>query len=206
MGFMVKSIAKIYEELKELLGDRLELIEIIDGESSVIRAKLDGIPFAILYVYKKIFRATTTLENKSILDELRPVLRKVTNGHREHFGYTYHDSETDTRIPTVEWNFENPDLLHNRLLNCSGYSDVVFYNGGMAGYPSLYAQRHKCFIPLPEEQRMTEEGLIRLERRIAKAAAKNERILIDSEYEAMKSMPCGVVEKEGKHLVKDKKK
>ena len=74
MGFMVKSIVKIYEELKELLGDRLELIEIIDDESSVIRAKLDGIPFAILYVYKKIFRATTTEENKSILDELRLIM------------------------------------------------------------------------------------------------------------------------------------
>lgn len=73
MGFMVKSIDKVYNQLKELLGNRLDLIEIIDGENSIIKAKLDGIPFAILYIYEKIFRATTIPENKSILNELRPI-------------------------------------------------------------------------------------------------------------------------------------
>jgi len=42
------------------------------------------------------------------------------------------------------------------------------------------------FEPLPPEQQLTEEGLIKLERQIAKATKKNEEMFIKSEQEAEK--------------------
>ena len=49
---------------------------------------------------------------------------------------------------------------------------------------------NKHFLPLPPEQRLTEEKLIKLERRIAKAAKKNEQIRIMSEYYASFPEQC----------------
>lgn len=50
-----------------------------------------------------------------------------------------------------------------------------------------YADLEKRFTPLPKEQQLTEETLIKLERRIAKSSRKNEVMLIESEKLARQS-------------------
>lgn len=48
-------------------------------------------------------------------------------------------------------------------------------------YPSLADVRDKVFVPLPEEQQITEEELLKLERQIAHSTARTDRILTMSE-------------------------
>ena len=49
---------------------------------------------------------------------------------------------------------------------------------------SLLAEKKKRFVLLPKEQRLTEETLIKLERRIAKSVRQNESMLSQSEERA----------------------
>ena len=49
---------------------------------------------------------------------------------------------------------------------------------------SLLAEKKKRFVLLPKEQRLTEETLIKLERRIAKSVRQNESMLSKSEERA----------------------
>lgn len=44
----------------------------------------------------------------------------------------------------------------------------------------LLTEKDKIFVPVPEEQKLTEEGLIKLERNITKSARKNENVLVQS--------------------------
>lgn len=52
---------------------------------------------------------------------------------------------------------------------------------------SLLAEKEKRFVPLPKEQQLTEETLIKLERRIAKSVRQNEIMLSQSEELAARS-------------------
>ncbi len=57
----------------------------------------------------------------------------------------------------------------------------------------ILADPDKYFTPLPKEQQLTEESLIALERRIAKASRKNEAMLEESYRLAEKSTLVGPV-------------
>ncbi len=46
---------------------------------------------------------------------------------------------------------------------------------------SLPTEKDKIFVPVPEEQQLTEESLIELERNIIKASIKNEMVQIQSQ-------------------------
>ena len=46
--------------------------------------------------------------------------------------------------------------------------------------PSILQQKDKLFTPLPEEQRLTEESLIKLEYDFGKISQKNEHVLEES--------------------------
>lgn len=46
---------------------------------------------------------------------------------------------------------------------------------------SLLTEKDKIFVPVPEEQQLTEESLIELERNIIKASIKNEMVQIQSQ-------------------------
>lgn len=52
---------------------------------------------------------------------------------------------------------------------------------------SLLTERDKIFVPLPEDQQITEQSLIELEREIAKSVRKNESMLTLSEELAARS-------------------
>ena len=54
-------------------------------------------------------------------------------------------------------------------------------------------ERKKIFVPLPKEQRLTDETLIALERRIARSSRKNEVMLEESYKLAEKSSLPGPV-------------
>ena len=57
----------------------------------------------------------------------------------------------------------------------------------MKAYASeLTKNREECFEWLPIEQQLTEKSLIDLERKIARASAKNERVLTESMLIAQK--------------------
>ncbi|MBR3281218.1 MAG: hypothetical protein IKI57_05235 [Clostridia bacterium] len=58
---------------------------------------------------------------------------------------------------------------------------------------SILARKKKIFVPLPKEQRLTDETLIALERRIARSSRKNEVMLEESYKLAEKSSLPGPV-------------
>ncbi len=58
---------------------------------------------------------------------------------------------------------------------------------------SILARKKKLFVPLPKEQRLTDETLIALERRIARSSRKNEVMLEESYKLAEKSSLPGPV-------------
>ena len=53
---------------------------------------------------------------------------------------------------------------------------------------SLLTEKDEIFVPVPEEQQLTEEGLIELEHNIIKASIKNEMIQIQSQEIASHSI------------------
>lgn len=58
---------------------------------------------------------------------------------------------------------------------------------------SFLANEEEFFTPLPKEQQITEEGLISLERKIAKSNKKNEEFYNKSIIYAEHAMPCANV-------------
>ena len=188
MKFMVNTITKLYEKLKEIYGDRIELIDLDENEVGVLLAKLDGILFEIKYSYCKFLRVITLSENRKVLELLRPILRKLTNDFRKHFGYDYCEDGIETA--NLMWDFVDPVEFKRKLLETEGYGRIVFYDGGIKAYPSILAQRKKLFKRLPEEQCLTEEKLILLERRIAASARRHDAEAALSEYYALFSHRC----------------
>lgn len=185
---MVKTIDKLYDKLKKSFGDRLELLELVYDYVPTIVGKLDNKYFELCYSYGEFLRLATAPEDREIIEVFRPVLRIITNNFRLHFGYDYSDDGIVSA--NLEWNFVDPIGFKKMLLEAPEYHNLVFYNGGIKGIPSLLAEMNKHLVPLPPEQRLTEEKLIKLERRIAKAARKNDQMRIMSEYYASFSEPC----------------
>ena len=180
----LERIKKLVEELKEQFGDRLEFSECELEDNVRIEAALDGKEFSILYIddeYLRVFIPQKCF--KELEEELTPIIKKSL--HRpQHVAYNQNQ-----KIRVLEWDTQKSfEKRKKEILNNGPTDHVTFYwgnNGTIKSSPSMLAFRHDLiFRPVPKEQRLTEETLILLERRIAKAAAKNEQMLIMSEYYA----------------------
>lgn len=184
MKFMVSTVTKLYDRLKEEYGDRLEPIE-LDDEQGVLLATLDNIPFEIDYTNHQFLKLIVSPENENILDLLRPSLIKLTNYFPRYFQYIY--SEEDIKTANLMWDFVNPENFRQKLLKEEGYSNIAIYDGDNKEVLSIVAQRHKLFKP--GENKLTESKLICFERNLAQAVRKDQDMLIMSESYAKQSFP-----------------
>jgi hypothetical protein len=187
MKFMVKTVTKLAEKLKEEFGDRLNIVELNDGTGKML-AIFDDIPLEVVYRYGKYLKVSVLPDNRELLEYLRPTFRELTNNFRIHFGFDCYSDGVHTA--NLMWHFSDPVGFRERLLSSNKYFNEILYNGGLKGIPSLMAKRNKLFDPLPKEQQITENGLLALERRIAAASRKNEEMLRLSLEYADSSKPC----------------
>lgn len=184
MKFMVSTITKLYDRLKEEYEDKLEPIE-LDEEKGLLLATLEGKPFEIDYVNGKYLKLIVSPENEIILEILKPSLRKLTNNFPGFYRYNY--SIDGTKTSNLMWNFVDAEKFRQKLLKEDGYSNIAIYDGDKKEVLSIVAQRHKLFKP--GEIKLTESQLIEFERNIAKEVRKDQDMLIMSESNANQSFP-----------------
>ena len=204
----LERIKKLVEELKEQFGERMEFIECELENDVRIEAALDGKQFSILYIDDEYLRVFIPQEYFKELEEaLTPIIKKSL--HRaQHVAYNQNQN-----IRVLEWDTKKSfEQRKKEILNNGPTNRVTFYwgsNGGIKSSPSILAFRHDLiFRPVPKEQRLTEETLILLERRIAQATARNEQMLIMSEYYAAHPFEASRAreERENSEEAKTKKK
>lgn len=181
---ILERIKNLVKNLKEEFGDRIIFSKCEFEENVCIEAELDEKAFTILFVddeYLRVFIPSKYFDELEKL--LTPVIKKSLKRY-EHFAYNKGE-----KVRVLEWDMKKTfEKRRKQILNEGPTDGVTFYwgsSGTIKSSPSLLAFRHGLlFIPLPKEQRLTEEKLIALERRIAKAVRKNEEMLIMSEYYA----------------------
>lgn len=191
MKDVLERIKAIINELKEKFGDRIIFDECsFEDDHAAIFAKIDGKKFTITYTDNEFFRVIISSKNFLYLEELlTPVITKNIR-RRNHIAYNINFHGRLARV--LEWDtVKSFKERKQEILNNGPVNGVTFYYGTSKQSPSLLAFRHELiFTPLPKEQRLTEDGLLNFERKIAKIAAKNERMQILSEKYAEKSGPC----------------
>lgn len=184
-------IRALINDLKEKFGDRIIFDECeFKDDYTAIFARLDGKKFAMIYTDNEFFRVIVSSKNVSYLEELlTPIIRK--NIRRRNY-VAYNKSFHGRLARVFEWDMVKSFKERTQeILNEGPVNGVTFYYGTSKQSPSLLAFRHELiFTPLPKEQRLTEDGLLKFEREIAKITAKNERMQILSEKYAEKSGPC----------------
>lgn len=181
---ILERIKDLVEKLKEKYGDRIVFSKCELEDDICIEARLDEKAFTILFVddeYLRVFIPSKYFDELEKL--LTPVIKKSLKRY-EHFAYNKGE-----KVRVLEWDMKKSfEKRKHEILNNGPTEYVTFYwvnSGTIKSSPSLLAFRHGLlFRPLPKEQRLTEETLIALERRIAKAVRKNEEMLIMSEYYA----------------------
>ena len=184
MKFMVSTVTKLFDRLKDEYGDRLEPIE-LDDEQGVLLATLDDIPFEIDYNNRNFLKIMVSSENENVLNLLKSSLIKITNYFPRYFQYNY--SEDDVKTANLMWDFVNSEKFRQNLLKEDGYSNIIIYDGDKKEVLSIVAQRHKLFKS--GNIKLTESKLIKFERNIAKSVRKDQDMLIMSEYYANQSSP-----------------
>lgn len=189
---MVKDITELYGFLRKGLESEIEVIE-LDNKAGIMEGNINKDLFTILFNPSLGLKFITT-DNMSydLFDAIRRLLLKATGNFKTHV--SYNKQVDDAWVSVIEWNFVDPDELMYKY-DCMGNSlkgvkNISCYSGGLQVSYSILAYKDRVFVPLPKKQQLTEETLIALERRIIKAAQKNEEMLEKSYYKAEHMMPC----------------
>lgn len=189
MKDILEKIKKIVEDFKKKFGEEIIFTECtIDDDKVLITGSICNKEFIMTYTDNEFFRIYMARDEINFIeDELMQIIIDDLN-IKKHFSYK--EKIDDDEIVVMEWDTVSYSRRKRDILNHGPFT-VAFYEGNsghMKMVPGLFAFNHNAmFVPLPEEQRMTEEGLINLERRLARSAYKNEMIQVLSYKEAEKS-------------------
>ena len=186
---MKKDVKELCEELKEILGDRLD-IKTIDNETGVMSGFIDGVEFALQYRPKSGLKFFTEPNKEELINEIRRILYKTID-FEKYVGYDLKCE--DNWYSVLEWSFIDPmglsyNLEHKKTEN--EIKNVNCYDRGLTVSYSILEYADRIFVPLPKEQQLTEKSLIDLERSVAKSSRIHDVEAVLSEYYASRSLPA----------------